>query len=56
MPSDLYRLIYHSRNLIPGAPAQIATEVDKILEEGKDYARSIASETLAEVREKMGLV
>jgi len=32
MPSDLYRLIYHSRNLIPGAPAQIATEVDKILE------------------------
>lgn len=31
-------------------------EVDKILEEGKNYAKKIADETLAEVREKMGLV
>lgn len=32
------------------------TEVDKILEDGKNYARKIAEETLAEVREKMGLI
>ncbi len=31
-------------------------EVDRILGEGRDYARRIASETLREVREKMGLV
>ncbi len=31
-------------------------EVDAILEEGKDYAKKIADETLLEVREKMGLV
>lgn len=31
-------------------------EVDKILVDGKNYARGIANETLAEVREKMGLV
>lgn len=30
-------------------------EVDKILEDGKNYARKIAGETLSEVREKMGL-
>lgn len=30
-------------------------EVEKILEEGKNYAREIAQETLKEVREKMGL-
>lgn len=30
-------------------------EVDKILSDGKDYAAKIASETLQEVREKMGL-
>lgn len=31
-------------------------EVEKILLEGKEYAKTIADETLAEVREKMGLV
>ncbi len=31
-------------------------EVDQILAEGKEYAKKIADETLAEVREKMGLV
>lgn len=31
-------------------------EVDRILAEGKEYAKSIASQTLGEVREKMGLV
>lgn len=30
-------------------------EVDKILEDGKNYAQKIAQETLEEVREKMGL-
>ena len=30
-------------------------EVDQILEEGKNYAKKIADETLKEVREKMGL-
>lgn len=30
-------------------------EVEKILEEGKDYAKKIVNETLEEVREKMGL-
>lgn len=30
-------------------------EVDRILAEGKEYAKKIADETLAEVREKMGL-
>jgi len=32
MASDLYRLVYHSRNLISGIPTQIAAEVAKILE------------------------
>lgn len=31
-------------------------EVEKILKEGKEYAKNIADETLREVREKMGLV
>lgn len=30
-------------------------EIDKILSDGKEYAKGIASETLREVREKMGL-
>jgi hypothetical protein len=32
MASDLYRLVYYSRNLISGIPTQIAAEVTKILE------------------------
>ncbi len=32
MASDLYRLVYHSRNLISGNPIQIAAEIAKILE------------------------
>jgi hypothetical protein len=32
MAADLYRLVYHSRNLISGIPNQIAAEVNKILE------------------------
>jgi Sensors of blue-light using FAD len=32
MASDLYRLVYHSRNLISGLPPQIAAEVAQILE------------------------
>lgn len=31
-------------------------EVDRILKDGREYAKKIASETLREVREKMGLV
>ena len=31
-------------------------EVDRILEDGKNYAKKIAEETLLEVRKKMGLV
>lgn len=31
MSSNLHRLVYYSRNLIPGTPARIAAEVDAIL-------------------------
>jgi hypothetical protein len=31
MPENLYRLVYFSRNLIPGNPAEISAEIDSIL-------------------------
>ena len=31
MASDLYRLVYYSRNRIPGTPAEVAAEIDSIL-------------------------
>lgn len=31
MSSDLYRLVYYSRNRIPGTPAEVAAEIDSIL-------------------------
>ncbi|MDP2356881.1 MAG: BLUF domain-containing protein [Beijerinckiaceae bacterium] len=32
MTSQLYRLVYHSRNFISGTPEQVSVEVNKILE------------------------
>jgi hypothetical protein len=32
MSPDLYRLVYHSRNLISGGAAQVAAEVQRILD------------------------
>ncbi len=32
MTSDVFRLVYHSRNLIPGTATQVTVEVERILE------------------------
>ena len=35
LAEDLYRLVYFSRNLIPGKPAEIAAEIESILESSR---------------------
>ena len=35
MNQSLYRLVYYSRNIIPGKPAEIAAEIETILESSR---------------------
>jgi hypothetical protein len=43
MSPHLYRLVYHSRNLIPGGPAQIAAEVERILDVSRRNNSSVGA-------------
>jgi hypothetical protein len=43
MSADLYRVVYHSRNLITGSPAEVAAEVERILEDSRRNNSSVGA-------------